>query len=71
MADGIDGIPEQARPHPEDDSVATGLLADGRDDDGAVQGTPPAGRIGVWLSAEAAAAGRDSQALMGHHDQLL
>jgi len=27
MADGIDGIPEQARPHPEDDpaSVGTGL----------------------------------------------
>lgn len=47
MADGIDGIPEQARPHPEDDSAKTGFLDDGRDDDGAVQSTPPGGRIGV------------------------
>lgn len=47
MADGIDGIPEQARPHPEDDSVEAGLLADGRDDEGAAQGAPAGGRIGV------------------------
>ncbi|MBT1095645.1 RNA polymerase sigma factor SigF [Streptomyces sp. Tu102] len=46
MADGIDGIPEQARPHPEDDSVVTGLQ-DGPGDDGAVQGAPLGGRIGV------------------------
>ncbi|WP_370264664.1 SigB/SigF/SigG family RNA polymerase sigma factor [Streptomyces sp. V4I8] len=45
MADGIDGVPEQARPHPEDDSVEAGLLADGRDDEGAVQGVPLGGRI--------------------------
>ncbi|WP_177001075.1 RNA polymerase sigma factor SigF [Streptomyces sp. cf386] len=47
MVDGIDGIPEQARPHPEDDSVEAGPLADGRDDEGAVQGAPLGGRIGV------------------------
>ncbi|MFF4589797.1 RNA polymerase sigma factor SigF [Streptomyces sp. NPDC001388] len=37
-ADGIDGIPEQARPHPEDDT--------GRRDPGAVQDPPREGRIG-------------------------
>ncbi|MFE5818317.1 RNA polymerase sigma factor SigF [Streptomyces sp. NPDC056479] len=47
MADGIDGIPEQARPHPEDDSVQAGFLGDGREDEGAVQGAPLGGRIGV------------------------
>ncbi|MFJ7074839.1 RNA polymerase sigma factor SigF [Streptomyces sp. NPDC098781] len=47
MADGIDGIPEQARPHPEDDSVEAGFLGDGREDAGAVQGAPLGGRIGV------------------------
>ncbi|WP_369273334.1 RNA polymerase sigma factor SigF [Streptomyces sp. R11] len=47
MADGIDGIPEQARPHPEDNSAEAGFLADGRDDEGAVQGPPAGGRIGV------------------------
>ena len=40
--DGIDGIPEQARPHPEDDSASarTGVPAD------AVQGSPHTGRNG-------------------------
>ncbi|WP_133912478.1 RNA polymerase sigma factor SigF [Streptomyces sp. NBC_00582] len=36
--DGIDGIPEQARPHPEDDT--------GRQDRSAVQDSPREGRIG-------------------------
>ncbi|MER6024452.1 RNA polymerase sigma factor SigF [Streptomyces sp. NPDC001851] len=35
MADGIDGIPEQARPHPEDDSARTG-------GDGSAEGAPEA-----------------------------
>lgn len=47
MADGIDGIPEQARPHPEDDSVAAGLLDDGQAGEGAAQGAPPGERVGV------------------------
>ena len=69
MADGIDGIPEQARPHPEDDSVATGLLADGRDDDGAVQGTPPAGRIGVSPARPAARARERATGTMSEHER--
>ncbi|MEV7393336.1 MULTISPECIES: RNA polymerase sigma factor SigF [unclassified Streptomyces] len=40
MADGIDGIPEQARQHPEDPSAPLGP-------DGAVQSTPPDERNGV------------------------
>jgi RNA polymerase sigma-B factor len=46
--DGIDGIPEQARPHPEDDSAKPGRPEDGqREQEGAVQSTPPAGQYGV------------------------
>ncbi|QOV35666.1 RNA polymerase sigma factor SigF [Streptomyces ferrugineus] len=47
MVDGIDAIPEQARPHPEDDSTEAGFPGDGRQDEGAVQGAPLGGRIGV------------------------
>ncbi|MFI1162743.1 SigB/SigF/SigG family RNA polymerase sigma factor [Streptomyces sp. NPDC020801] len=43
-AGGIDGIPEQARPHPEDDDpLGSGLPGEGQraaDQDGAAQGTP-------------------------------
>ncbi|WP_409474840.1 RNA polymerase sigma factor SigF [Streptomyces sp. HC307] len=49
--DGIDGIPEQARPHPEDDSDATaeaGFPDEGqRAQEGAVQSAPLERRIGV------------------------
>ena len=46
MADGIDGIPEQARPHPEDDSAGVVLPGGGRlDRDTAVRSAPPAGGI--------------------------
>ncbi|MGW0146701.1 RNA polymerase sigma factor SigF [Streptomyces sp. NPDC003333] len=70
MADGIDGIPEQARPHPEDDSVATGLLDDGRGDEGAVQGAPPAGRIGVSPARPAARAReRATGGTMSEHER--
>ncbi|MEV7791674.1 RNA polymerase sigma factor SigF [Streptomyces sp. NPDC087512] len=41
MADGIDGIPEQARPHPEDDAPEAAGSGDG-----AVRSTPTAGRTG-------------------------
>lgn len=50
MTDGIDGIPEQARPHPEDGSDASeaGFLDDGqRDQEGAVQSAPLELRMGV------------------------
>ncbi|MFF8590943.1 SigB/SigF/SigG family RNA polymerase sigma factor [Streptomyces sp. NPDC015220] len=42
---GIDGIPEQARPHPEDDPV--GPVLPGEQPDDAVRGTPPPARSGA------------------------
>ncbi|MFJ9006899.1 RNA polymerase sigma factor SigF [Streptomyces canus] len=74
MADGIDGIPEQARPHPEQDVVdttATGLLDDGqRDRKAAVQGAPPAGRAGVFpVPTEARARGRVTGGTMSEHER--
>ncbi|MDT0481578.1 MULTISPECIES: RNA polymerase sigma factor SigF [Streptomyces] len=74
MADGIDGIPEQARPHPEEgavDTTATGLLDDGqRDRQGAVQGAPPAGRAGVFpVATEARARGRATGGTMSEHER--
>ncbi|MEV7733595.1 RNA polymerase sigma factor SigF [Streptomyces sp. NPDC088921] len=74
MADGIDGIPEQARPHPEQDAVdttATGLLDDGqRDRKGAVQGAPPAGPAGVVpVRTEARARGRATGGTMSEHER--
>ncbi|MEU3850695.1 RNA polymerase sigma factor SigF [Streptomyces sp. NPDC029554] len=46
MAEGIDGIPEQARPHPEDDSAGAVLPGGGRhSQDGAVRSAPPGGGI--------------------------
>ncbi|GAA2530539.1 RNA polymerase sigma factor SigF [Streptomyces levis] len=48
MAEGIDGIPEQARPHPEDDSAGAVLPGGGRHgQDGAVRSAPPGGGIGT------------------------
>ncbi|MFH8338459.1 RNA polymerase sigma factor SigF [Streptomyces sp. AM6-12] len=48
MADGIDGIPEQARPHPEDHSAEPGGAgADPGSSPAARGGTTPAGRAGA------------------------
>jgi len=70
MADGIDGIPEQARPHPEDDSVEAVGLAGGRDDEGAVQGAPLGGRIGVSpVRVEARARERATGGTMSEHQR--
>ncbi|MGW0332637.1 RNA polymerase sigma factor SigF [Streptomyces sp. NPDC003011] len=71
MADGIDGIPEQARPHPEDDSSEAALPDDGqRDREGAVQSTPLDGRIGVIpVRAEATARGRATGGTMSEHQR--
>ncbi|MER6979325.1 SigB/SigF/SigG family RNA polymerase sigma factor [Streptomyces carpinensis] len=45
---GIDGIPEQARPHPDDEPLPFGLPGEERPErDDAVQGTPPSARSGV------------------------
>ncbi|GGJ10986.1 RNA polymerase sigma factor SigF [Streptomyces brasiliensis] len=64
MADGIDGIPEQARPHPEGDSA-------GADRDGAVQSAPPEGRNGVVspIRAEARARRRATGGTMSEHER--
>ncbi|MDN0195676.1 RNA polymerase sigma factor SigF [Streptomyces sp. S.PNR 29] len=83
MADGIDGIPEQARPHPEDASTANGPTDAGRRDrDDAVQSTPPDVRIGVspvrggpptrakpGAGAEARARGRATGGTMSEHER--
>ncbi|WP_078631553.1 RNA polymerase sigma factor SigF [Streptomyces resistomycificus] len=71
MADGIDGIPEQARPHPEDASSESGFLEDGqRDREGAVQSTPLDGRIGVSpVRAQARARGRATGGTMSEHER--
>ncbi|MEW2293234.1 SigB/SigF/SigG family RNA polymerase sigma factor [Streptomyces sp. NPDC006743] len=43
--EGIDGIPEQARPHPDDETPRPGRAGEGpRERDDAVQGTPPPAR---------------------------
>ncbi|WP_306192780.1 RNA polymerase sigma factor SigF [Streptomyces sp. MK5] len=45
---GIDGIPEQARPHPDDEPLPLGLPGEERQErDDAVQGTPPPARSGA------------------------
>ncbi|MET8077134.1 RNA polymerase sigma factor SigF [Streptomyces sp. NPDC005303] len=74
MADGIDGIPEQPRPHPEEDvadTTATGFLDDGQHDrKGAVQDAPPAERAGVLPErTEATARGRATGGTMSEHER--
>ncbi|MGN9760516.1 RNA polymerase sigma factor SigF [Streptomyces sp. SD31] len=67
---GIDGIPEQARPHPEDDSAEAGFLDGGRDDEGSVQGAPPGGGSGVSpVRAEARARERATGGTMSEHER--
>ncbi|MFF4756019.1 RNA polymerase sigma factor SigF [Streptomyces sp. NPDC002514] len=63
-ADGIDGIPEQARPHPEDHSEQA-------DRDGAMQSAPSAGRAGVAspVRAEARARGKTTGGTMSEHER--
>ncbi|WP_225823327.1 RNA polymerase sigma factor SigF [Streptomyces naphthomycinicus] len=64
MADGIDGIPEQARPHPEDDSARVA-------GDDAGQGTPPETRDGAGsaVRAGARARGRATGGTMSEHER--
>ncbi|KUN27619.1 RNA polymerase subunit sigma [Streptomyces antibioticus] len=70
-AAGVAGIPEQARPHPEDDSPGAGFLEDGqRDQEGAVRSTPLDGRIGVSpVRAETRARGRATGRTMSEHER--
>ncbi|MEU6146324.1 RNA polymerase sigma factor SigF [Streptomyces sp. NPDC047081] len=72
--DGIDGIPEQARPHPEDDadaSAAAGFPEDGRRDrEGAAPSTPLDGRNGFApLRPEAKARRRTTGGTMSEHER--
>ncbi|MBL1108403.1 SigB/SigF/SigG family RNA polymerase sigma factor [Streptomyces sp. 5-8] len=64
MADGIDGIPEQARPHPEDDAARV-------DGDDAGQGTPPEARDGAGSTVRtgARARGRATGGTMSEHER--
>jgi RNA polymerase sigma-B factor len=66
MADGIDGIPEQARPHPEDHSAS----AEAGLPDDAVQGSPRERRIGGTPGrAEAKARQRATGGTMSEHER--
>ncbi|MEU5597153.1 RNA polymerase sigma factor SigF [Streptomyces sp. NPDC020298] len=71
MRDGIDGIPEQARPHPEDHSAEAGFPDDGqRDRDGAVQSAPLERPSGVSPArTEARARGRATGGTMSEHER--
>ncbi|WP_344602795.1 SigB/SigF/SigG family RNA polymerase sigma factor [Streptomyces glaucus] len=83
MADGIDGIPEQARPHPEDAPAGAGPAGDGqRGRGGAVQGAPRDGRTEVspapggsptrartGAGEEARARGRATGGTMSEHER--
>ncbi|MBV1947830.1 RNA polymerase sigma factor SigF [Streptomyces sp. BV129] len=64
MADGVDGIPEQARPHPEDDSAQVG-------GEGAARSAPPGERGGDRPAdrAGARARGRATGGTMSEHER--
>ena len=81
MPDGIDGIPEQARPHPEDDSAEAGPPGGGQPG-GAVRSAPTAGPAGVApghggapapakpaTGDEASARGRATGGTMSEHER--
>jgi RNA polymerase sigma-B factor len=69
--DGMAGIPEQARPHPEDGSLESAPPDDGpRDSEGAVQSTTLDGRNGVTpVRAEARARRRATGGTMSEHER--
>ncbi|MFJ3666325.1 RNA polymerase sigma factor SigF [Streptomyces sp. NPDC090106] len=73
-AAAVAGIPEQARPHPEDDAddtAASGFPDDGRrDQEAAVRSAPPDGRIGASpVRAETRARGRATGGTMSEHER--
>ncbi|WP_437097143.1 RNA polymerase sigma factor SigF [Streptomyces sp. enrichment culture] len=80
VPDGIDGIPEQARPHPEDHSTETGSTGGGQPG-GAVRNTPSGGSAGVApghggaparakpTGDEASARGRATGGTMSEHQR--
>ncbi len=80
VPDGIDGIPEQARPHPEDDSTEA-VTPGGGQSGGAARSTPAAGPAGVApgrggaparanpAGDEASARGRATGGTMSEHER--
>ncbi len=78
VPDGIDGIPEQARPHPEDESTET-VPPGGGQAGGAARNTPPAGagrgdggapaRAEPAAGDEASARGRATGQAMSEHER--
>ncbi|GAB2857460.1 RNA polymerase sigma factor SigF [Streptomyces deserti] len=82
MADGIDGIPEQARPHPEDDPTQAVPGGGQRNRTDAVRNAPPGGRTEVSpvqggppthaqprVAEEARARGRATGGTMSEHER--
>ncbi|GGM11146.1 RNA polymerase sigma factor [Streptomyces fumigatiscleroticus] len=83
MANGIEGIPEQARPHPEEAPTGAGPADGGRRErDGAVRTTPADGRVAVppvhggpparakpGVGEEARARGRATGGTMSEHER--
>ncbi|MEV6958761.1 RNA polymerase sigma factor SigF [Streptomyces sp. NPDC051207] len=81
--DGIDGIPEQARPHPQDEATTPVLPGDGREGrEGAAPSAPADGRTGVSpaqdgpptragqrAGKEAGARGRATGGTMSEHER--
>ncbi|WP_371788204.1 SigB/SigF/SigG family RNA polymerase sigma factor [Streptomyces griseoaurantiacus] len=70
-AEGIDGIPEQARPHPEDESSAVGLPVGGqRGQAGVARGAPASASVGVFpVPAGTGARGRVTGQTMSEHER--
>ncbi|MEZ3177764.1 RNA polymerase sigma factor SigF [Streptomyces pimonensis] len=67
VPDGIDGIPEQARPHPEDDSTETASPGGGRPGGTARSAAGPAGAGPA--GDEASARGRATGGTMSEHER--
>ncbi|MGW1215774.1 SigB/SigF/SigG family RNA polymerase sigma factor [Streptomyces sp. NPDC002499] len=68
--DGMAGIPEQARPHPEEDSSETASPDGLRDREGAVQSAPVDGRTGIPpLRPAAGARRRTTGGTMSEHER--
>ncbi|MEU5515860.1 RNA polymerase sigma factor SigF [Streptomyces griseoaurantiacus] len=70
-AEGIDGIPEQARPHPEEESSAVGLPVGGqRGQAGVTRGAPASASVGVFpVPAGPGARGRVTGQTMSEHER--
>jgi len=70
-AEGIDGIPEQARPHPEDESPSAGLPVGGqRGQEDVMRGAPAQASVGVFpVPSGPGARGRVTGQTMSEHER--